>query len=72
MHIQSLCPGQEEREEGVGRRLHWQVQGSTSSPDVKVIWNLECPIGFSQKRNTCSFRMKDIGRNLDGPPKGNF
>ena len=34
-----------------------------------MIWNLECPVGFSQKRNMCAFQMKEMWRNLDGPPK---
>ena len=37
--------------------MHWRVQGSTSSPTVvgsrrrvfRVLWNLECPVGLSQK-----------------------
>ena len=34
-----------------------------------MIWNLECPVGLSQKRNVCAFPMKEIWRNLDGPQK---
>ena len=45
-------------------RLHWRVQGSTSSPTevgsrrrvFEVLWNLECPVGLSQKRNMCAFQ----------------
>ena len=29
-----------------------------------MLWNLECPVGLSQKRNMCAFRMNEIGRNL--------
>ena len=40
---------------GGGDRLHWRVQVSTSSPTevegcFDVLWNLECPVGLSQKR----------------------
>ena len=42
---------------GGGGRLHWRVHGSTSSPTVvgsrrrvfRVLWNLEYPVGLSQK-----------------------
>ena len=38
-------------------RLHWRVQGSTSSPTgvgsrrgvFRVLWNLECRVGLRQK-----------------------
>ena len=50
------------------------VQGSTSSPTGvgsrrKVLWNLECPVGLSQKEYV-HISLKEIGRNLDGPPNG--
>ena len=43
-----------------GDRLHWWVQGSTSNPTgiiagggcFEVLWNLEYPVGLSQKRNS--------------------
>ena len=35
----------------------------------EVLWNLECPVGLSQKRNMCAFQMKEIWSYLDGPPK---
>ena len=45
--------------EGVrGNRLHWRVQKSTSNPTgvgskqrrvFEVLWNLECPVGLSQR-----------------------
>ena len=36
-------------------------QGSTSSPTGigsrrRAFWNLECPVGLSQKRNMCAFQ----------------
>ena len=27
-------------------------------------------MGLSQEGNMCAFQMKEIGRNLDGPPNG--
>ena len=41
----------------MGNQLHWWVQGSTSSLTevgsrqrvFRVLWNLECPVGLSQK-----------------------
>ena len=58
-------------------RLHLQVQGSTSSPTgvgsrrrvlrCYGIWNV--PVGLSQKEYV-RISMKEIGRNLDCPPKG--
>ena len=47
-----------------GNRLHWRVQENTSSPSgvgsrrrvFEVLWNLECPVGLSQKRNMCAFQ----------------
>ena len=59
-----------ERGEGVrGDRLHWRVQGSTSSPTgigsrrgwFDVLWNLECPIELSQKWNVCAFQWRKFG-----------
>ena len=52
---------------GGGRRLHWRVQGSTSSPtDVasrwrvfRVLCNVECPVGLSQK-GICTFFNEGI------------
>ena len=49
---------------GGGGRLNWRVKGSTSSPTgygsrrsvFEVLWNLECPVGLSQKRNMCPFQ----------------
>ena len=35
----------------------------------EVLWNLECPVGFSQKINTCTFQWRKFWSNLDGPPK---
>ena len=42
----------------------WLERGSTSSPTgigsgggwFEVLWNLECPVGLSQKRNMCAFQ----------------
>ena len=36
--------------------LNWQVQGSKSGGWFEVLWNLECPVGLSQKRNMCAFQ----------------
>ena len=33
-----------------------------------MLWNSECPVGLSQKRNV-RISMKEIWHNLDGPPK---
>ena len=52
------CPGQEKRWVGSRRRL------------FKVLWNLQCPVGLSQKRNMCAFQWRKLGTILDGPPKG--
>ena len=35
----------------------------------EVLWNLECPVGLSQKKNMCAFQMKEIWRHFDGPSK---
>ena len=42
-----------------GDRLHWWVQGNTSSPTrigsrqrvVEMLWNLECTVGLERERN---------------------
>ena len=67
-HMYRLSPvplsgtGKKRGGDGVsGDYLHWQVQGSTSSPTgigsrqrcSEVLWNLECPVG--QNRNMCAF-----------------
>ena len=46
-----------------GVRLHWLVQGSSSSTEsvagggwFEVLWNLECLVGLSQKRNMWAFQ----------------
>ena len=58
----------------MGGRLHGRVQWNTSSPTGigsrrrRVLSNLECPVGLSQKRNV-RISMKEIWRILDGPPK---
>ena len=60
----------------MGNRLHWRVQESTSRPTgvgsrqrvFDVLWNLEFPVGLSQKEYVCIL-VKEIGRNLDGLPK---
>ena len=67
--------------EGVrGDRLHWWVQGSTSSPTgiqpesvagrgwFEVLWNLECPVGLSQEKYV-RISLKEIWRTLDVLPK---
>ena len=33
-----------------------------------MLWNLECPVGLSQ-RKICAHFNEGIWRNLDGPPK---
>ena len=35
-----------------------------------MVWNLECPMELSQTRKYACISMKEIGHNLDGPPKG--
>ena len=36
-----------------------------------MLWNLECPVGVSKpKRIYVCISMKEIGCNLDCPPKG--
>ena len=64
-----LCPGRgnggKKGEGNKGDSLHWRVQGSTSSPTgigsrrrvgFEVLWNWECHVGLSQKRNMCAFQ----------------
>ena len=56
-----LYPVQEKK--GGGSKVGG-VQGSTSSPTgigsrqrmFEMLWNLECPIGLSQKKNMCAFQ----------------
>ena len=63
-----ICPGQEQnRGKGVrGDRLHWRVQGSTSSPTgigggcFEVLWNLECPVGLSQREICAHFNEGNV------------
>ena len=33
-----------------------------------MLWNLECPVGLSQKKNM-RISVEQIWLNLDGPPK---
>ena len=55
---------------GGGGGQHWQVQGRTSSPTrvssrrrvVMMLWNLECPVGLSQKRICAHFESGKEGR----------
>ena len=70
VHIQSLrrflCPGQEKKGGGVrGNRLHWRVQGSTSSPVagggwLEVLWNLKYPVGLSQREICAHFNERNL------------
>ena len=63
--------------QGGGDRLHWRVQGSTSSPTgvgsrrrvFAVLWKLECPVGLSQKKKYMRISLKEVWCNLDGPLK---
>ena len=57
------------RGEGVrGDRLHWRVQGSMSSPTgigsrqrvVWGLWNLECPVGLSQREICAHFNEGNL------------
>ena len=51
-------------------RLHWRVQESRSSPTkvgsrqrvVMMLWNLECPVGLSQKRICAHFSEGNLVR----------
>ena len=62
---------------GGGNCLHWQVQGSTSSPTkvgsrwrvVMILWNLECPIGLSQKRICVHFSEGNLPKINSGATK---
>ena len=55
-----------------GDRLHWRVQGSTSSPTrpesvagggwFEVLWNLECPVGLSQKERCAHFKEGNLAQ----------
>ena len=66
--------------EGVRKdRLHWRVQDSTSSPTVvgsrrrvfEVLWNLECPVGLSQREIGVHFNDRNLaqfGRSAENPP----
>ena len=53
-----------------GDRLHWRVQGSTSSPMesvagggwFEVLWNLECPVGLSQKEICAHFNEGNLAQ----------
>ena len=52
--------------EGVrGDCLHWRVQGSTGSPTgIGSRWNLECPVGLSQREIYAHFnegKIKNCG-----------
>ena len=53
--------------EGVrGDRLHWRVQGSTSSPtgigSKEVLWNLEYPVGLSQREICAHFNEGNLAQ----------
>ena len=71
-HVPLSRTGRKKRGERVrGDRLLWRVQGSTSSLTgigsrrrrvFEVLWNLECPVGLSQKRNTCAFQWSSVVR----------
>ena len=58
--------GQEKRGEGEsGDCLHWQVQGSTSSLTrgwFEVLWNLECPVGLSQREKCAHFNEGNLAQ----------
>ena len=61
---------------GGGGRLHWRStrvrpESVAGGGWFEVLWNLECPVGLSQREIVYYVRisMKEIGRNLDGPPK---
>ena len=43
------------REYKQSNRGRWQAEG------VKVLWNLECPIGLSQKINMYAFQKRKFG-----------
>ena len=54
-----LCPIHEKKggrggDEGVDWRAQAVRPGSVAG--VKVLWNLELPVGLSQKRNMCAFQ----------------
>ena len=76
----SLVPlsgtGKQQKRGGGGDRLHWRVQGSTSSPTGvgsrwRVVWGV-MEFGMTRrikpKRNMCVFRWR-LWRNLDSQPK---
>ena len=52
----------------MGDRLHWRVQGSTSSPTgigsrlrvFEVLWNLDCPVGLSQREICAHFNEGNL------------
>ena len=49
-----LCPGQEKKR-GLGIQAV-QPESVAGGGCFDVLWNLECPIGLSQKRNMCTFQ----------------
>ena len=67
-----LCPGQEKKEEGkrgkpppLGGTKEYQQsdrgrqqsdRGRQQAEGITVLWNLECPVGLSQKGNLCAFQ----------------
>ena len=63
-----LCPGQEKQKVGVGgskrstactggyKEVRAVRSESVAGGCFKVLWNLECPVGLSQKINMCAFQ----------------
>ena len=56
----AVCLGPEKRGGGTkgGDRLHWQVQGSM----FEVLWNLECPLGLSQREICAHFNEGNLAQ----------
>ena len=58
-------PGQGKRGERARRdHLHWRVQGSTVSGGgwFEVLWNLECPVGLSQREICAHFSEGNLAQ----------
>ena len=64
------CTGKKRGGDKGGNHLHWRVQGSTSSPTMsvagggwfRVLWNLECAVGLSQKEICAHFSEGNLAQ----------
>ena len=67
MPVMGPMPGQKENVQGKreagggGGGQQSKVVQPGSVAGVKVLWNLECLMGLSQKGNMCTFQMKENG-----------